>query len=206
MLRVTTGKIRRGVQHLRRQASAADKAREGSSLLFGLDPLRLPASIHAADPAADGGHREIVISRDGIEFRRTVRGVFMRVHLAFSEFEGVAVRVIAAGGGEPVIFLSLEHQDDALSVLLQASEDSDESAIAARRWSRLTGRPILIAGPDGRLVNPAAMPKRAASFTRRKRRSALRNRRTSVRLRSQRAANGIVKSVHKDEREIIARS
>src|SRR5262245_13321539 len=123
MVPPTTGKIRRGVQELRRQASAAGIAREGSSPMFGLDPLRLPVSITAADPAADSGSREICVSRDGIELKRTVRGVHMRMQLPFSEYEGIAVRVLALGEGDPMIFLSLEHRDDALSVLLQASED-----------------------------------------------------------------------------------
>ena len=174
--------------------------------MFGLDPLRLPVSITAADPAADGGSREIGVSRDGVELRRTVRGVQMRVQLPFSEFEGVAIRVLAPGGGDPMIFLSLEHRDDALSVLLLASEDSDETATAARKWSRVTGRPILVAGADGRLRNPASAQKRTDAKPRRKRRSALRNRRTSVRLRSQRANCEIGKNVYFGEREIIARN
>jgi hypothetical protein len=195
-----------GVQDLRRQASAAGIAREGSSPLFGLDPLRLPASFSAADPAADGGSREIGVSREGIEFRRSVRGVQMRVQLPFSEFEGIAVRVLAPGGGTPMIFLSLEHRDDALSVLLLASEDSEETASSARKWNRLTGRPILVADSDGRLRNPATVRNRVSGNSRRKRRTALRNRRTAVRLRSQRANRSIDKVVHKAEREIIARN
>lgn len=191
---------------MRRQASAAGNAREGSSHLFRLDPLRLPVSFTAADPAADGGSRRIGISRGGVELRRIVRGVQMRVQLPFSEFKGVAVRVLAPGGSEPMIFLSLEHHDDALSVLLQATEDSDECAASARKWSRVTGLPILIAGNDGRLLNPASMRRTAAANLRRKRRSALRNRRTTVRLRSQRAASTIRSSVHKGEHEIIARN
>jgi hypothetical protein len=205
MFPITTGKIRRGVQELRRQASAAGIAREGSSLLFGLDPLRLPVSFTAADPAADGGSREIGISRGGIELKRSVRGVQMRVELPFNLFEGIAVRVIAPGGGEPVIFLSLEHADDALSVLLLATEDSGECASAARQWSRVTGRPILVAGADGRLRNPAAASRAAACNLRRKRRSALRYRRTAIRLRSQRAATPIARNSYAGEREIIAR-
>jgi hypothetical protein len=206
MVCATTGKIRRGVQELRRQASAAGIAREGSSPLFGLDPLRLPDSITAADPAADGGTREISVSRDGVEFRRSVRGVQMRVQLPFNEFEGIAVRVVAPGGSEPMIFLSLEHRDDALSILLQAGEDSDECASSARQWSRITGRSILVAGADGRLRNPAAVRHRVAQNPRRKRRSALRNRRSMVRLRSQRASQPIGKNVYEGEREIIARN
>ena len=191
---------------LRRQASAAGIAREGSSPLFRLDPLRLPMSFTAADPAADGGSREIGVTRNGIEFRRSVSGVQMRVHLPFSEFQGIAVRVLAPGGSEPVIFLSLEHGDDALSVLLQATENSDECAEDARKWSRVTGRPILIADEDGRLRNPAAVRNRAPASPRRKRRSALRNRRTAIRLRSQRTNRLIEESIYSGEREIIARN
>ena len=190
---------------MRRQASAAGIAREGSSLLFRLDPLRLPVSFTAADPAADGGSREIGVSRDGIEFRRSVRGVQMRVQLPFSEFEGLAVRVLAPGGGDPMIFLSLEHRDDALSVLLHATEDSDEAAALARKWSRVTGRPILVADSDGRLRNPA-IKQPTVNAQRRKRRSALRNRRGTIRLRSQRAAQPIEKNSYSGEREIIARN
>lgn len=190
---------------MRRQASAAGIAREGSGLLFRLDPLRLPVSFTASDPSADDGSRAIEVSRVGVEFRRAVRGVQMRVQLPFGEFLGVAVRVLAPGGGEPVIFLSLEHRDDALSVLLQASTDSDECAAAARQWSRITGRPILVAGHDGRLRNPAALQGRGTATARRARRSALRNRRTATRLRSERAARPIAGNVHANEREIIAR-
>lgn len=189
---------------MRRQASAAGNAREGSSPLFGLDPLRLPISITAADPAADGGHREIGISRNGVELKRSVRGVHMRVQLPFSEFDGVAVRVLAPGSGEPMIFLSLEHSDDALSVLLHATEDSDACAEAARKWSRVTGRPILIAGVDGRLRNPAVVKAAGDTGPRRKRRSALRNRRTFVRLRGERAVRSIETAIYAGEREIIA--
>jgi len=174
--------------------------------LFRLDPLRLPVSFTAADPAADGGSREIGVSRDGIEFRRSVRGVQMRVQLPFSEFDGLAVRVLALGGCDPVIFLSLEHRDDALSVLLLATEDSDEAAATARKWSRITGNPILVADSDGRLRNPAPIKPQASNSQRRKRRSALRNRRGTIRLRSQRAAQPIEKNSYSGEREIIARN
>ncbi len=173
--------------------------------MFRLDPLRLPVSFTATDPAADGGSREIGVSRDGVELRRSVRGVQMRVQLPFSEYDGVAIRVLAPGGGEPVIFLSLEHQDDALSILLLASEDSDDAAVSARKWSRLTGRPVLVADSDGRLRNPASARNPAKSGSRRKRRSALRNRRSAIRLRSERANRLIEKNVHAGEREIIAR-
>ncbi len=105
-----------------------------------------------------------------------------------------------------MIFLSLEHNDDALSVLLQASEDSDDSAESARRWSRLTGCPLLIADSEGRLRNPASVRSGKVASPRRKRRSALRNRRTVFRLRAERVNRSIDPAVYSEEREIIARN
>ncbi len=191
---------------MRRQASATGDARDGSSPFFGLDPLRLPLTITAADPAADEGHREIAVSADGIEFRRSLRGEPTRARLRYGEFKGLAVRVIAPGACEPMIFLSLEHEDDSLSVLLYATENSDECAEAARKWSRITGCPILIADGEGRLRNPASLKPRIEINPRRKRRSVLRFRRSAVRARSQRANLSIESTIYSGEREIIARS
>lgn len=190
---------------MRRQASAADIAREGSSRLFRLDPLLLPAVYTASDEAADGGTREIEIRSDGVEIRRVVRGVKMRVKRPVSEYRGIAVRVAAIGGREPLIFLTLDHRDAGLSALLQVSAKTAEAAIDARRWSRAFGVPVLIADADGRLRNPAAMRGRNDSSPRRRRRSALHGRRTTIRFRRTRALGNNVPKIHASEREIIAR-
>jgi hypothetical protein len=192
--------------NLRRQASAAEIAREGSSRLFRLDPLRLPGSLTASDATADGGCREVAISRDGVEVRRSIRRVNMRVKIAFQEYTGIAVRVLALGGHDPQIYLTLDHRDEALSVLLGVFEDSVDAAIVARQWSRLTARPVLIADGDGRLRPPATARKSGGVRPRRKRRSGLRNRRVTVRARYQRSSRFTEQKIHQDEREIIARS
>jgi hypothetical protein len=190
---------------LRRQASAAEVAREGSSRLFRLDPLRLPDTLTASDPAADGGCREIGISRGGVELRRSIRRVSMRLKIPFHEYSGIAVRVLSAGG-EPQIYLTLDHRDEALSVLLGILGDSAETAIAARQWSRFTGRPVLIADASGRLCSPAVVRKRDGARPRRKRRSALKNRRTTIRLRFARSSQRAEQKIYSSEREIIART
>ncbi len=191
---------------MRRQASAAEVAREGSSRLFRLDPLRLPAPLIAPDQAADGGCREIDISRDGVELRRSIRRVSMRLKISFQEYTGIAVRVLAAGASDPQIYLTLDHRDEALSVQLGVFGDSADTAIAARQWSRFTGRPILIADSEGRLRMPAAARKREGSHPRRKRSTALRNRRTTIRLRYARSSRFMEERAHLGEREIIART
>lgn len=191
---------------MRRQASAAGIAEEGSSRLFRLDPFCLPDEFMASDPVADGGCRAIGISRDGVELRRSIRRVNMRLKIPFNEYAGIAARVLASAGGEPKIYLTLDHRDEALSVLLGVFEDSIETAIAARQWSRLTGRPVLIADGEGRLRTPLAATKRNGVRPRRKRRSALRNRRSTMRLRFERASRVAEKKLHLGEREIIARN
>lgn len=191
---------------MRRQASAAEVAREGSSRLFRLDPLRLPAPLIAPDHAADGGCREIGISRDGVELRRSIRRVSMRLKISFQEYTGIAVRVLAAGKSDPQIYLTLDHRDEALSVQLGVFGNSADTAIAARQWSRFTGRPIWIADSDGRLRMPAAARKREGSRPRRKRSTALRNRRTTIRLRYARSSRFMEERAHLGEREIIART
>jgi hypothetical protein len=191
---------------LRRQASAAGIAEEGSSRPFRLDPFRLPDEFIARDPVADGGCRAIGISRDGIELRRSIRRVNMRLKISFNEYTGVAVRVLASAAGEPKIYLTLDHRDEGLSVLLGVFEDSVETAIVARQWSRFTGRPVLIADGEGRLRTPLAATKRDGVRPRRKRRSALRNRRSTMRLRFERASRLVETRCHLGEREIIARN
>lgn len=191
---------------MRRQASAADIAREGSSRLFRLDPLRLPVRFTANDGTADGGTRAVELSRDAVEVTRAVRGVKMRLRLPIKEFLGISVRVVAIGG-EPRIFLLLEHADDALSVVLQSTGDSAEAAANARQWSRVLGCMLLIAGADGRLRNPASMRRERKNAPRRARRTALKERRTTIRFRRTPSGGGKqTPSVHSGEREIIARN
>ena len=160
----------------------------------------------APDPAADGACREIGISRGGVELRRSIRRVNMRLQISFQEYSGIAVRVLATGGSDPKIYLTLDHRDEALSVLLGVFDDSVEAALCARKWSRFAGRPVLIADCDGHLRSPSVSRKREGSRPRRKRSTALRNRRTTIRLRYARSSRFLEARAHLGEREIIART
>lgn len=191
---------------MRRQAIAADGARDGSSRLFRLDPLSLPVSYVADDDAADGGTRTVELRRNGVEVRRVVRGVSMRLKLPLEEYLGIAVRVVSDGQRDPLIYIALEHRDAALSALLQISVDSCEAAIDARKWSRTFQKPILIAGKDGRLRNPASVRRSPKSLGRRRRRSALRNRRATIHARRKANRSDRAATIHSGEREIIARN
>jgi hypothetical protein len=205
MLAPTTGNTRRGEQNLRRQASAAGFAREGSSPSTGLDPLRLPALILAHDDTADGGIREVLLSREHVEVRRSVGGIPMRVRLPVSDFAGIAVRVCLASGSEPQIFLALEHRDEGLRVVLHACADAADAAIAGRRWSRYFAKPVLIAGADGRLRLPGAWRERGTTSARRRKHAAVRNRHSAYRERCLRVTGKRPEQLYCGEREIVAR-
>jgi len=191
---------------LRRQASAAGFAREGSSPSNGLDPLRLPALILAHDDTADGGIREVLLSREHVEVRRTVGGIPMRVRLPVTDFAGISVRVCLAPDAEPEIYLALEHRDEGLRVVLQCCADATAAAIAGRRWSRFFARPILIAGADGRLRLPGTWRRRGATNARRHKHGLFRDRHSNYRRRCARVTSTRPDQRYLGEREIVARN
>jgi len=153
-----------------------------------LDPLSLPLSFHAQDARADGGTRQIELHRERIVLRRAIKGMRMAVNVRVSDFLGVAVR-----GIDDAQMLVLVHRDPALTIPLGSSSDTEEIASAWQIWSDIFRLP--------QLTEPA--PREPAP--RRRRRNAIRSRRPKflVRRRVGVQLNGT--SVHRDEREIIAR-
>ena len=153
-----------------------------------LDPLSLPLSFHAQDSRADGGTRQIELHRERIVLRRAIKGMRMAVNVRVSDFLGVAVR-----GIDDAQMLVLVHRDPALTIPLGSSSDTEEIASAWQIWSDIFRLP--------QLTEPA--PREPAP--RRRRRNAIRSRRPKflVRRRVGVQLNGT--SVHRDEREIIAR-
>lgn len=133
--------------------------------------------------------RQIELHRERIVLRRAVQGMRMAVNLRVSDFLGVAVR-----GIDDAQMVVLVHRDPALSIPLGASSDTDEITAAWQSWSEIFRLPQLT----------EQAPPREPSV-RRRRRNAIRSRRPKflVRRRTGFRLNG--ESVHRDEREIIAR-
>ena len=174
---------------MRRQTNGGVKP-AGSSRIARLDPLSLPASFEARDIRADGGVRRVELRRDRVTLYRAVHGMQMAINIRMSEFLGVALRTIE---GAPTLIL--KHRDPSLSVPLTAGKDNIESDWQI--WSETFALP--------RLYEPAALT-RAEPSPRRRRRNAIKARRPSILMR-RKAGGSIGKMpVHRDEREIIARS
>jgi len=175
----------------------------GSGRALRLDPFALPVRFPAKDAGADGQMRQVEIDRERVILRRAVRGMRMNVGLPVSAFRGVALRVLAPEGEEPAaVAVTLDHQDNALSVPLFVAPDSDDVLATWKAWGRVLRLPLLLEEPDGRVRE--AFSRNRGPSPRRRRRSALKRRRPSIFLRRR---PGVKRElvIHR-EREIIARN
>ncbi|MGY8680202.1 DUF6101 family protein [Bradyrhizobium sp. UFLA05-153] len=172
---------------MRRQTATSGANPAGSSRSLRLDPLSLPVRFDAHDPRADGHVRQIELHRERVVLRRAVRGMQMAVNVRVSDFTGIALR-----GIDDTQMLVLVHRDPSLAVPLLVSADTDEIAQAWTMWSEIFALPQL----DEKRRDPAA---------RRRRRNAIRDRRPKFLMR-RRAGVARELTVHRGEREIIARN
>jgi hypothetical protein len=154
-----------------------------------LDPLSLPLSFQAHDTRADGGVRKIELHRERVVLHRAVKGMRMAINVRVSDFLGVALR----GLDDDAQMLVLAHRDPSLNIPLCVSSDHEEIASAWQIWSDIFALPLLA---EDDLSEPAA---------RRRRHNAIRARRPKFLVR-RRGGNLInTDTIHRDEREIIAR-
>ena len=172
---------------MRRQTATCGVNPAGSSRSLRLDPLSLPVRFDAHDPRADGYTRQIELHRERVVLRRAVRGMQMAINVRVSDFTGVALR-----GNDEAQALVLVHRDPSLSVPLLVGAEADELAQAWAVWSEIFALPQLDEGAR----KPAA---------RRRRANAIRARRPKFLMR-RRVAMTRELTVHREEREIIARN
>ncbi|WFU17897.1 DUF6101 family protein [Bradyrhizobium sp. CB3481] len=173
---------------MRRQTATSGINPAGSSRALRLDPLSLPLSFHAHDTRADGGVRKIELHRERVVLHRAVLGMRMAINVRVSDFLGVALR-----GLDEAQMLVLAHRDPSLNIPLCVSSDHEEIATAWQMWSDILALPLLTESDDH---EPAA---------RRRRHNAIRARRSKFLMRRRLGNFDNTETVHRDEREIIAR-
>lgn len=159
----------------------------GSSRAMRLDPFSLPLSFAASDAAADGQVRQVELFHQRVVVRRSVAGVRMAVNMPLSAFAGVCMRLLPGiDGGEPSVAVVLEHKDPGLSLTLFVATDGDDVIAEWRSWSQVLGLPQLIDDEEGGWREPFARLGRVLIERvrpRRRRHSALKNRRPTMPLR-----------------------
>jgi len=154
-----------------------------------LDPLSLPLSFHAHDTRADGGVRRVELHRERVVLHRALNGMRMAINVRVSDFLGIALR-----GLDDAQMLVLAHRDPALNIQLCVSSDHEEIATAWQMWSDILALPLLADDDDD--SEPAA---------RRRRHNAIRARRPKFLVRRRGGNLTNTETVHREEREIIAR-
>lgn len=173
-----------------------------------IDPTHLPIKFDAPDRNADGGARAVELSSERVVMARRLGPVAMRIALPISAYQGVAMRLLpGATELEDRFEVRLVHQDSGLDVPLYEAAD-DENVIAEwRRWAGALGLPLLLEGADGALIaTEKRMGALEISRTLPRRRRSFLSRRPRFLARRRAGKRPLVPLVHRDEREIIARS
>jgi hypothetical protein len=182
----------------------------GSSRALRLDPHNLPVRYAARDNGADGQIRNVELDRERVVVRREVRGISMKIGVRVTEFAGVTMRTLPPEGEEPAaVAIMLEHRDNGLTVPLFVATEGDEAMAQWKSWSRVLGVPLLVADSDGALREPFRRIGRVAvgqPAPRRRRRGAVKWRRPSILMRRKPGRPAADPTVHRGEREIIARN
>ena len=161
----------------------------GSSRVTRLDPLSLPLSFQTHDMRADGGVRRIELHRERVVLHRAVKGMRMAINVRVRDFLGVALRNV----DDEAKVLVLVHRDPALNIPLCESADHEEIVSAWLKWSDIFALPQLMEDAPSQ---PAV---------RRRRHNAIRARRPKFLVRRRLGNLTNTESIHRDEREIIAR-
>ena len=182
----------------------------GSSRVMRLDPFALPVSFRASDAGADERERLVELHRERVVVRRQVAGIPMKVSLPVSMFLGVAIRVVPPDpSSDGAIAVMLVHRDPGLSVPLFVAPDGNDALAEWQLWGRVLRLPLLVAEGDGIYRDPFArlgLVRIAKTVGRRRRHTAVRGRRPRMSMRRRLGRLGDRPTVHRDEREIIARN
>jgi uncharacterized protein DUF6101 len=130
--------------------------------------------------------------------------------LPVTAFLGVAIRIVPPDAQtDGAIAVMLEHRDPALCIPVFVAPDGTDVVAEWQLWARILNRPLLVVDDDGGLRDPfrrlggvriaPVAPRRRRYGPVRKRRPLIQFRRKPTRLQADRR-------VHRNEREIIART
>jgi hypothetical protein len=196
---------------LRRQTEIQETTATGTGNTTLPDPGSLPVRFEQrleCRPGTPSLPAEIFLDRDKAVINRRVAGVPVKVVVPVQGFDGVMVRIVpGAAPGEILAALILKHPDNALSITLAETEQSDDLAVLWSRWAQAFNLPMLVCDLGGKVkpieayrALPAARPaprRQLRMLT--GRRPRFLNKRTPGR-------PAEATAVHRNEREIIART
>ncbi|MET0869129.1 MAG: DUF6101 family protein [Pseudorhodoplanes sp.] len=194
-------------EQLRRQMEVGGAQPAGAGRAVRLDPFALPVRFPANDAGADGQMRQVELDRDRVVLRREVRGMRMKIRLPVEAFIGITL--VSSDASGLTASIHLDHGDPALSVPLLEETELEDAASIWRAWGRVLRLPLWRRDPDGEtaLVQAGRRSLAAGPDTgRRRRRATIKKRRPSILMRRKPGRHIALCSLHRDEREIIARN
>jgi hypothetical protein len=108
---------------------------------------RVGAFMSQRDQRADGGRRQVRVTRSDILIQRRFAGIAMLISVPVAAYRGVALAVEQAEGahGGAAYRLSLAHADPDLDVVLFETQDSGAAAADWKYWSFYLDLPRLAA-------------------------------------------------------------
>jgi hypothetical protein len=112
-----------------------------------------PIVIEHPDLRADGAVRRVELSPGEVTIERQIAGVRMRLVLASTLYEGVALDVCGTAKGA-VLRVRLAHDDCDLDIVLYEATDDRDVTAEWQYWAAFFGLPLLLAEHDGRLSQP----------------------------------------------------
>ena len=182
----------------------------GSGRALRSDPSGLPVRFFAGDASADGLVRDVELHRERVVMRRALRGMRMALNMPVAAFDGVSLWLVPGeAGDQDALAVVLKHRDPTLTLPLFLTSRPDEALAEWRAWSQVLDVPLLLADQRGSSTSATAQLDQLhveRPRPRRRRRSALKARRPSILLRRATGKITNASSIHRGEREIIARN
>lgn len=156
------------------------------------------------DRRADGGKRQVRVSRQDILIARRLAGIAMLISVPVQAYRGVALDIEPTAGGGASYRLSLAHDDPDLAVVLAETEDGGAVSADWRYWASYLDLPRL-AGKEGAFepLDPRLGQVAAPGPIARRRNSSVAQRRPRFAARRKTGIVGRMDRVHDGEREII---
>jgi hypothetical protein len=155
------------------------------------------------DPRADGGKRQVRVTRNGVMIARRLGGISMMIAVPVAAYRGVALAVQAATNGAAAYKLSLAHPDPDLDVVLAETCDSSAAAADWRYWSSYLDLPRLAGGAAERDDLGGAQGLAGRAPLRRRRNASVLKRRPRFLGRRRLGDAARLDAVFRDEREIV---
>ena len=110
------------------------------------------SSAGLLDARADGGQRDVTLTRHRVTIRRRIAGMGMKIDVPTCAYRGVVLSLEQAARGRLHYRVTLRHADPDLSVILTEAFDESEILKDWRDWASFLTQSPLVERDSGALV------------------------------------------------------